>query len=131
MRLVFVPPNPCARAVLIDPHLLKRIRFVPGELRDPDQKIVEKRRHVNGLLDSAAAVVISKTKANDPSISKVPVEFKGLQVQLAERSDKCSFLLFGYYLLPIAKTVRLKLSRSLFHLGEQCILPVQMNLPDG
>ena len=126
-----MPSNPCTRAVLVDSHLLKRIGFAAGKLRDPDQKIVEKRRHLNGLLDSAAAVVISKTKANVPSISKVPVEFKGLQVQLAERSDKCSFLLFGYYLLPIAKTVRLKLSRSLFHLGEQCILPVQMNLPDG
>jgi hypothetical protein len=123
-----VPPNSCARAILIDSYLLKFIGFVACKLRDADQKIVEKRRHCTGRFDSAAAVIILKAKAADPAISNMSVEFKRLQVQFAERSDECSFLFFGYYLLPITRTPRLRFCRSHFHLVEQCILPSNVSI---
>src|ERR1700733_3212872 len=126
-----MPPDSCARAVLVDSHLPEGIRIKTGKFRNPHQKIVEKRRDRTCLLDSTTAVVIFQAKANHPAISKMALELKGLQVQLLERRDKGSFLFFSHDVLSIVETTRLRLSRSHFHLGKQCILPIHQTTPDG
>ncbi len=64
-------------------------------------------------------------------LPKCPWNSKGLRFSCPSEATSAAFLFFGHCLLPIAEAARLWLSRSLFHLGKECVLSVHRNHSDN
>ena len=95
----------CGR-IFIDADLSKGVGVDGSEFGDADEKVVEKRRHLSGGFDRAAAVVIFQPEADDSSIAQMAVEFEGFQFQLSNLLYQRGLLVFRDDRVAIAKTMR-------------------------
>jgi len=105
-RLVAVPSDGRARAILCDEYVLKRVGIQLGELAGGRAELTEERGNVVNPVEAARGKVVVPAEGNNAALSRVAVELEVPEWQLADSIEQRGFVGGRDQFWPVAEAFR-------------------------